>query len=132
MHRWTTSATRALLIVAGALLGAADAAAQVTRGDGAALLALLRATWSDRAQTPPGAFEGLLPADQKVARALFQAQKANAPKRLGLDQIAAPKRSGEGWGEVFRTMKARGLVADKNLGQVLSRFDKTHRGGRSK
>jgi hypothetical protein len=135
MYRWITSSALALLIVAGTLLGASGATAQVPRGDVAALLVLLHATWSALAQTPPsGTFEGLLPADQKIARALFEAQKANAPERLGLDQIAAPKRSGEGWGEVFRAMKAHGLVADKTLGQVVSRFNETHRdgGGRSK
>jgi len=60
-------------------------------------------------------------------RALFDAQSARTPGHLRLDEIAAPKQSGEAWGEVFRLMKAQGLVADKNLGQAVSRFNEVHR-----
>ena len=38
-----------------------------------------------------------------------------------MDQIAAMK-NGQGWGQVFQSMKALGLVAEKNLGQVVSRY----------
>jgi len=58
--------------------------------------------------TGTGAFDKLSPGDQKIARALFEAQKTNggtAP--LTLDQIAARKQH-TGWGEVFKQMKAQG------------------------
>ena len=76
--------------------------------------------------TGTGAFEKLSPGDQKIARALFEAQKTNggtAP--LTLDQIAARKQH-TGWGEVFKQMKAQGLVTDKNLGQAVSNFEHHH------
>jgi hypothetical protein len=43
-----------------------------------------------------------------------------------VDQIAAMKQ-GQGWGQVFSAMKAQGLLADKNLGQVVARYQ--HRTG---
>ena len=73
------------------------------------------------AQVPGGAFERLAPGEQKIARSLFAAQRRDAPpgSRLTLDQIAA-KKSGEGWGGVFKDMKSQGLVTAKNLGQVVN------------
>ena len=76
--------------------------------------------------TGTGAFDKLSPGDQKIARALFEAQKTNggtAP--LTLDQIAARKQH-TGWGEIFKQMKAQGLVTDKNLGQAVSNFEHHH------
>lgn len=96
--------------------------------------------------TNEGAFEALSPGGQKIARALFDAQKqpesdgnggtdstggtaastggegagtteAAAPRSL--DDIAAAK-AGTGWGQVFKEMQAEGLIAEKNLGQVIS------------
>ena len=87
------------------------------------------------AQTPPppapgGAFESLSPGNQKIALAIFDSERRAAPsasaKPLSLDQIAALKQGGRGWGQVFKEMKAKGLVQDKNLGQAVSR---THRVG---
>jgi hypothetical protein len=82
-----------------------------------------------------GAYAKLSPGNAKVARALFEAQVTNttptsrrqtptgaAPKAMTLDQIAALKQGGQSWGRVFETMKAQGLVQDKNLGQVVSRY----------
>ena len=100
------------------------------------------------ASTPPptaGAFDRLSPGNQKIARALFDAQQAAqtppavsgatggtiagsaspAPKPLTLDNIAAMKQSGRGWGEIFKDMKQQGLVTEKNLGQVVSRSNHT-------
>ncbi|MBI2492349.1 MAG: hypothetical protein HYV94_09680 [Candidatus Rokubacteria bacterium] len=83
--------------------------------------------------TPPaptaGTFESLSPGGQKIARALFEAQKTTttAPKPLTLDEIAARKQAGTGWGRVFKDMKAQGLVQEKNLGQVVSRYQHQHR-----
>jgi hypothetical protein len=71
----------------------------------------------------------LAPRDQKIAQALFEAQTqntgTNASKPLTLDEITAMKRH-KGWGEVFKDMKAKGLLTQKNLGQVVSDFDKHH------
>jgi hypothetical protein len=87
-------------------------------------------------QTPGlvnGAYERLSPGNQKVARALFDAQAATplpAPtsgtgsdKKLTLDEIAAQKQGGQGWGQVFHAMKTRGLLHESNLGQVVSRYE---------
>jgi hypothetical protein len=84
-------------------------------------------------QTPAtahGAYERLSPGNQKVARALFDAQAAVAvpgptagAKPLTLDEIAAQKQNGQAWGQVFHSMKTRGLVQESNLGQVVSRYE---------
>jgi hypothetical protein len=96
------------------------------------LLGTMLATAPAAAQTaaPPaatasneGAFDNLSPGNQKIARALFEAQQSGAAsKPLAMDRIAAMKQSGKGWGEVFREMKAQGLVQEKNLGQVVSKY----------
>ena len=87
--------------------------------------------------TVDGAYAKLSPGNAKIARALFEAQVttttpptggatgstgATAPKTLTLDQIAALKQNGQGWGQIFHTMQAQGLVTDRNLGQVVSRY----------
>ena len=86
--------------------------------------------------TVEGAYEKLSTGNAKIARALYDAQVSNTTsgsttttgggtttsRTLTLDQIAAMKQSGQGWGQVFQTMKAQGLVVDKNLGQVVSRY----------
>src|SRR5437016_14199807 len=78
------------------------------------------------AQTGTGAFEKLSPGDQKIARALFEAQTTSGGTTpLTLDQIAAKKKH-TGWGEIFKHMKAQGLVTDKNLGQAVSSFERHH------
>jgi hypothetical protein len=79
------------------------------------------------AQTPgTGAFTRLSLGEQKIARALFEAQSTSAGTPLTLDEIAAKKQGGQGWGEVFKQMKTRGLVTQKNLGQVVSSFERQH------
>jgi hypothetical protein len=86
-------------------------------------------TW---AQAPDGAFATLSPGGQKIARSLFEAQikstAPGAPTPLTLDQIAAKKQGHEGWGEVFKDMKTQGLVTEKNLGRVVSGFERQHAG----
>ncbi len=75
--------------------------------------------------TVDGAYERLSPGNQKIARALWEAQQpapSTTAKSLTLDEVAAQKQSGQGWGQVFRTMKVQGLVQEKNLGQVVSRY----------
>ena len=100
------------------------------------LFGAVMGTSSAQAQTPAeGAYEQLSTGNQKIARALFDAQvkpstttapttsktSSTTTKPLTLDQIAAMKQSGQGWGQVFQSLKAQGLVQDKNLGQVVSR-----------
>jgi hypothetical protein len=70
-----------------------------------------------------GSFSDLSPGNQNIARALFYAQHpaSNGPQPLSMNQIAALKGH-EGWGEVFKQMKAEGLVNEKNLGQVISGY----------
>ncbi len=82
--------------------------------------------------TTEGAFDRLSPGNQKIARALFEAQAtsgaatAPSPTPLTLDEIAVKKLDGQGWGNVFKDMKAQGLVQEKNLGQVVSRSNRHH------
>ena len=84
------------------------------------------------AQNGGGAFSQLSPGQQKIARALFEAQPSstapNAPKPLTLDEIASKKKGQgqEGWGNVFKDMKKQGLVSQKNLGDVVSAYEKRH------
>ena len=77
------------------------------------------------AQSSGGAFSKLSPGQQKIARALFDAQTQgpNAPRPLTLDEIAMKRQAHQGWGEVFKDMKAAGRVTDKSLGQVVRRAD---------
>lgn len=79
--------------------------------------------------TATGTFAQLSPGEQKITQALFEAQTkgtaADAPTPLTLDQIAA-KRQGRGWGEVFKDMKTQGLLTQKNLGQVVSGYERHH------
>lgn len=75
-----------------------------------------------------GAFAKLSLGNQKVAASLYEAQIARtlptaSPSRpLTLQQIAAKRLSGQGWGQIFREMKAQGLVQEKSLSQVVSRY----------
>jgi len=78
---------------------------------------------SATASTTAGAFDKLSPGNQKVASALFQAQNGATSTPLTLDEIAAKKQGGQGWGEVFKSMQSQGLVQEKNLGQVVSKYN---------
>jgi len=73
-----------------------------------------------------GAFDKLSQGNQKIVDALFAAEQNNPnnTKPLSRDDIAAMKQDGKGWGEVFKSMKAQGLVQEKNLGQVISRHNR--------
>lgn len=72
--------------------------------------------------TTTGSFDSLSPGNQKIANALFSAQKTTGTtKPLTKNQIADLKGT-EGWGRVFKTLKADGLVSAKNLGQVVSGY----------
>ena len=121
----------------------------------AAILLLFGAATADAQVAPPppasGAYQKLTPGNQKVARALFEAQTvpmtttttkagqpsvpspatapsasgANGRKPLTLDQISAMKQNGSGWEYVFRQMHAQGLLTDKNIGQVMARHSQS-------
>jgi hypothetical protein len=94
---------------------------------------------------PDGAYSRLSAGNQKIALALFDAQAhvtpgsngassasssttsgatAPAAKPMTLDQIAAQKQGGHAWGEIFQTMRDQGLVQEKNLGQVVSKYQR--------
>jgi hypothetical protein len=118
----------------------------------AAILLLFGAATADAQVAPPppstGAYQKMSPGNQKVARALFEAQtitmtptttkassktsttpppaaSANGPKPLTLDQIAALKQQGTGWESVFRQMRAQGLLTEKNISQVVARYNQS-------
>ena len=80
------------------------------------------------AQSPGGAFSKLSPGQQKIARALYEAQPQgpDAPRPLSLDEIAMKRQSHHGWGEVFKSMKQAGQVSEKNLGQVVKSWERRH------
>lgn len=86
-------------------------------------------TTSDESSS--GAFDKLSPGNRKIARALFEGQTADATqggKTLTLDEVAARKQKGEGWGAIFKDMKSQGLVDAKNLGTLVSKRTR-HSGG---
>jgi len=66
-----------------------------------------------------GAYQKLSPGNQKIAKALYDAQQS---KTSSLDQIATMKQH-KGWGEIFKEMKASGQIppAVKNLGELVSK-----------
>jgi hypothetical protein len=93
--------------------------------------AALAQTNSKTFGTPTGAFDKLSVGNQKVAASLFEAQNAatfatarptSTARPLTLDEIVARRQTGQGWGQVFRDMKAQGLVQEKSLGQVVSKY----------
>lgn len=108
-------------------------------GNGSALAGFLllfgvMSASSSSAQTPSaaGAFERMSAGNQKIARALFDAQTAivtpappgaRSARALTLDEIAAVRQSGQGWGQVFQTMRSQGLLNETSLGQVVSRYE---------
>src|SRR2546422_6169257 len=76
-----------------------------------AIVALVLVSVGAWAQTTgTSAFGQLPPGEQKIARALFEAQ--TGPTRLTPDQIAEMKGR-EGWGRVFKQMKEQGLLTQK-------------------
>ena len=81
-------------------------------------------TTTTTATAPTGNFNSLSPGNQKIANALFSAQKTTGTTLTPLtkNQIAGLKGT-EGWGRVFKTMKANGLIHARNLGQVVSGYN---------
>jgi len=76
---------------------------------------------------PTGNFDSLSPGNQKIANALFAAQKPTGTQTALTKNQIAGLRSTEGWGRVFKTMKADGLVTAKNLGHVVSSYNHSQR-----
>src|SRR5436309_5015347 len=75
----------------------------------AIVLLLAAPAWAQSTTAPAGNFDSLSPGNQKIANALFSAQRPTGTQTtLTKDQIAGLK-STEGWGRVFKTMKADGL-----------------------
>ncbi len=73
------------------------------------------------------AFDQLSPGNQKIAESLFGEQSipdGATSEAWSLDQIAIARQDGQGWGKVFKQMKADGLVDAKNLGQLVSAHSK--------
>jgi uncharacterized membrane protein YdfJ with MMPL/SSD domain len=85
-------------------------------------------TKSKTSSTAPGAFDKLSLGNQKVAASLYDAQTpgvlatGSTHKPLTLNQIAAKRQAGQEWGQIFREMKAQGLVHEKTLRQVVTRY----------
>jgi hypothetical protein len=82
------------------------------------------------------AFDKLSLGNQKVAAALYEAQSSGvaatstngttpAGRPLTLEEIAAKRRGGQAWGQIFREMKAQGLVHEKSLGQVVGKYQQS-------
>ena len=69
-----------------------------------------------------GEFELLSAGNRKIALALFDAQGGSigSDVALTLDDIAAAKRSGTAWSELFERMRAERLIDQPNLGAVIS------------
>jgi len=79
-----------------------------------------------------GAFDKLSLGNQKVAAALYYAQSprstngvTHASRRLTLEEISSKRGRGQTWGQIFRELKAQGLVQEKSLGQVVARYQQT-------
>lgn len=96
-------------------------------------------TRSDERPTPSAssgprddAFGSLAPGEQRIARALYDAQRAGGAsgssrsepgsRRRSLDEIAGMERSGARWSQVFKQLKAEGLIAEQTLGHVVARW----------
>lgn len=77
---------------------------------------------ADGGGAEPGTYKELSPGGRKIADALFDAQKPveGSGDVWSVDQIAAAKQDGQGWGEIFRQMKQDQLFQERNLGQLVS------------
>jgi len=115
---WVAGVVTALLLVSSVPASAAQ--------PGAGVAAFLLAALATTQQASAAAFETLSPAHQKIARALYEAQPSTTAmrSRLTLEQIAARRQGGQGWGEIFYTMKAYGLVREKSVSQVVSNYER--------
>lgn len=70
-----------------------------------------------------GRFAALPTGERKIAQSLYDAQSGSGSGTttvMSRDDIAAARGTQGGWGQVFRSMQADGLVQQRNLGQVVS------------
>lgn len=117
MRRGMIASATAVLVLA---LGISGAGAQQAAAGAAALMF---AAFTGGPPSASGAFGALSEDNQKIARALYAAQKPASPAAhpaLTLDEIGARRRSGLGWGEIFNGMKSQGLVREKTFAQLVS------------
>lgn len=66
------------------------------------------------------ALEKLPPGEQKIARALWEAQVA--PAQLTIDEIARLKLLGISWGEIFADFLMQNIVTEKNISQIMRQY----------
>jgi len=88
-------------------------------------------------EAPGEAFRSLASGEQRIARTLYDAQMAGGDSgsswprpgtRLrSLDEIAEMHRRGAGWSQIFKQLKADGLIAEQTLGHAVARW--TRHGG---
>lgn len=71
---------------------------------------------------PPSAYEQLSTGGRKIADAMFEGQSVtgDGPEAWSVEQIAAAKQDGQGWGQIFHDLKSQGLTDAKNLGELVS------------
>ncbi len=75
-------------------------------------------------------FAQLSPGDQKIARALFEAQQMGAKSAApwSLEKIAGARTDSDGWTPVLWTMRRKGLITQKELGEIMRDHDQRTRG----
>ena len=84
------------------------------------------------AAAPLDAFSSLALGEQRIARALYDAQMAGGTSdssgselrflRRSLDDIARLMQGGAGWNRVFKQLKAEGVIAEQTPGHVVARW----------
>ncbi len=84
-----------------------------------ALEAWLGGAGGQGAAAAGSAYEQLSAGNRTIARALVEAQVGQG-RRLTLEEIASRRLGGETWSQVFRSLRARGLVRDRGA-QLLQR-----------
>jgi len=80
-----------------------------------------RAGKAQSAVSPEGAFKRLPAGEQRVARALLEAEQVgpDSAPAWSLDRIAAAKESGKGWEGIVREMQGQSLIAAGEPERVL-------------
>lgn len=72
------------------------------------------------------AFEKLSRSNQMIAQALFVAQRTGSMQPgvapLTLDDLATLRLQGREWTSILQEMESRGLIRERQLGRVVSRF----------
>src|SRR5262245_61072888 len=74
-----------------------------------------------------GAFAKLSRNNQEIARALYLSQNTRVTTPpLTLDEIAARRQKGEGWGHICESMRTQGLV-DHDLAHIMTNYNHRQR-----